>query len=240
MSSDTNDRSASGRLTPRPPVAETTPIASATGAVESAGGDTPQSPSAVGTPAAAGSAPARPPVSRVSTAPVIVKIPPPFSVRLAQFLWIVAIAVAGFTAVYLFVIRQTQLPLIADIVRGVVPRRPEATYASAADIVFWCFFGALVAVVLAQITLLVSFMGRRPRIRWWQFATLVVQLVLLVLSAELIALGDRGEVLLPLLAIQCGLVALALLSSILPNAIAWSARQHDLRPAPEAPAASDF
>lgn len=166
-------------------------------------------------------------------APVLVKLTPPFSVRMSQVFWILSFAVGGFTAVYFFVIRQTQLPLIADVVRGVSEGRSDETYETAAEIVFWVVFGLLVATLLTQITLLVSFMSRRPNVRWWQLATLVVQVVLLLLSMELVAVGEKGLQLRPLLAAECGLVLLALLWSVLPGAIAWSARQHDVRRGPE-------
>ena len=52
----------------------------------------------------------------------------------------------------------------------------------------------MVAILLIQITLLVSFMSRRPKIRWWQLATLGVQLVLLLLSTEWVAIGERRRV----------------------------------------------
>jgi hypothetical protein len=184
--------------------------------------------------------PPRPPVVHPSTAPVLATMPPPFTIRCAQLLWVVGIALGGFIAVYLFVIRQTQLPLIADVVRTVTVGRPEETYEAAADIIFWIFFGATVVVVLAQITLLVSFMGRRRRIRWWQLATWVIMVGLLLFSRELVAVGDRGAVLFPLLAIWCGVVLLALICSILPPSITWSARQYDLRPGPTGPSHADL
>jgi hypothetical protein len=185
-------------------------------------------------------APERPPVARPSTAPVIVKLTPPFSVRLSQFCWILSFAVGAFAIVYLFVIRETQLPLIADVVRGVADGRSDETYRTAADIIFWSVFGVLVAVILTQITLLVSFMSRRPRVRWWQLGTLLLQTIVVLLSSEVIAVGQRGEPLLPVLAGQCGLVALALLVSVLPRAMAWSARRHDIRRGPERHAIGDF
>jgi hypothetical protein len=178
-------------------------------------------------------APERPPVASPLAAPVLVKLTPPFSVRLSQVFWILSFAVGGFTAVYFFVIRQTQLPLIADVVRGVSEGRSDQTYETAAEIVFWVVFGLLVATLLTQITLLVSFMSRRPHVRWWQLATLVVQVLLLLLSMELVAVGEEGQQLRPLLAAECGLVVLALLWSVLPGAIAWSARQHDVRRGPQ-------
>jgi hypothetical protein len=178
-------------------------------------------------------APERPPVGSPLGAPVLVKLTPPFSVRMSQVFWILSFAVGGFTAVYFFVIRQAQLPLIADVVRGVSEGRSDETYETAAEIVFWVVFALLVATLLTQITLLVSFMSRRPKIRWWQLATLVVQVVLLLLSMELVAVGEKGQQLRPLLAAECGLVLLALLWSVLPGAIAWSARQHDVRRGPE-------
>lgn len=185
-------------------------------------------------------APVRPPVRGVSAAPVLVKVPPPFSVRLSQFLWILSFAVGGFTAVYFFVIRGELLPLIADVARGVTEGRDDATYTAAADIVFWVVFALVVALLLTQITLLVSFMGRRPNIRWWQFATFVMQVLLVPLSPEWVALGKRGEPLSLLLAAQAGLVLFALLCSVMPKAIAWTARQHDVRRGPEAPSNTDF
>jgi hypothetical protein len=171
----------------------------------------------------------RPPTASPNVAPVLVNMTPPFSVRMSQFFWILSFAIGGFTAVYFFIIRQDQLPLIADVVRGVSEGRSEETYKTAADIVFWIVFGVIVAMLLMQITLLVSFMGRRPRIRWWQLATFAVQAILVLLSTEWVALGERGQSLQLLLAGQAALVLLALLSSTLPKAIAWSARQHDVR-----------
>lgn len=178
-------------------------------------------------------APARPPVANPNAAPVLVKLTPPFSVRASQFLWILSFAIGGFTVVYFFVIRQTQLPLIADVVREVGDVRADQTYETAAEVVFWIVFGVMVAALLTQITLLVSFMSRRPKVRWWQLATLVVQVLLLLLSTELVAIGERGQPLRLLLAAQCGFVLLALLASVLPGAIAWSARQHDIRRGPQ-------
>lgn len=192
------------------------------------------------TPGPARPVPERPPVARPSTAPVIVKLTPPFSVRLSQFLWILSFAVGAFAVVYMFVIRQTQLPLIADLVRGVSEGRPEETYEAAADIVFWSVFGVLVALLLTQVTLLVSFMSRRPHVRWWQFATLLLQGVVVLLASEVVAIGESGDALVPILAGQCGLVALALLVSALPRAIAWSSRRHDIRRGSESPALGDF
>ncbi|WP_139415418.1 hypothetical protein [Agromyces laixinhei] len=178
-------------------------------------------------------APERPSVVNPNAAPVLVKLTPPFSVRASQFFWILSFAVGGFAVVYFFVIRKTQLPLIADVVRGVGDARAEQTYETAADIVFWIVFGVMVTVLLAQITLLVSFMSRRPKIRWWQLSTLVVQILLLLLAMDLVAIGERGEPLRLLLAAQCGLVLIALLASVLPGAIAWTARQHDIRRGPQ-------
>jgi hypothetical protein len=174
-------------------------------------------------------APARPSTSSRNTAPVLVKLPPPFSVRMSQFFWIISFAVGGFTAVYYFVIRQELLPLISDRARAVVDGRSDETYDAASDIVFWSVFAVLVAILLIQITLLVSFMSRRPKMRWWQLATFGVQLLLVMLSTEWVALGERRESLLLLLAAQAGLVLLALLCSIMPKAIAWTARKVDVR-----------
>ncbi len=60
-------------------------------------------------------------------------------------------------------------------------------------------------------------MSRRPHVRWWQLATLGVQVILLLLSMEWVALGERRESLVLLLAAQAGLVLLALLVQRLPQ-----------------------
>ncbi|MBB5743455.1 hypothetical protein HD600_001952 [Microbacterium ginsengiterrae] len=185
-------------------------------------------------------APGRPPVRGVNAAPVLVKVPPPFSVRFSQFFWIISFTVGAFTLVYFFVIREDLLPLIAERAEKVTAGRGEATYESAADIIFWVVFALMIGVLLVQITLMVSFMSRRPHVRWWQLATLCLQVLLVLLSPEWVALGERGESIPPLLAAQAALVLLALFSSIMPRAIRWTARKHDVRRGPESPAGADF
>jgi hypothetical protein len=171
---------------------------------------------------------------------VLVKTTPPFSIRLTQLLWILSFGVGAFSVVYLFVIRQELLPLIADRAKAVTAGRSQQAYESAADIVFWVVFGVLVAVLLAQITLMVSFMSRRPQVRWWQLLTLAVLSLVVVLSPEWVAQGPQGAPLQLLLAAQAALVLLALLVSILPPAVAWSARRFDVRRGPQGPARADL
>lgn len=179
--------------------------------------------------APARTAPARPTLVNPNSAPVLVKLTPPFSVRLSLFLWILSFALGAFAIIYFFVIRETQLPLIVDAVRGVTEGRSDETYDTAADIVFWGVFGGYVAILLTQITLLVSFMSRRPQIRWWLFGTVILQGALTVLARELVTQGDQGGQLAWMWIAQTGLAALALLISVLPKAMAWSARRHDVR-----------
>lgn len=172
--------------------------------------------------------PQRPPLQNPNTAPVLTRLTPPFSIRTAQFFWILSFAIGGFAVVYFFVIRKDQVPLISDAVRAVDPGRADETYTAAADIIYWSVFGLLVAVLLVQITLLVSFMARRPKIRWWQLLTWALQVVTLGLSLELVLTGEPAQPLRTVLAAQCALVLLGLISSVMPKAIAWSARQHDV------------
>ena len=174
-------------------------------------------------------APERPSITNGDGAPVMVRLTPPFEVRLAQFFWILSFAAGAFAAVYLFVLRQELLPLIEDVARSVTEGRSDETYETAADIIFWIVFGTLVAVVLAQITLLVSFAARRPQVRWWQLGTLALLLILVGLSPEWVALGERGAQFQTVIAAEAGLVVLALLCSILPRAMSWSARRVDVR-----------
>jgi hypothetical protein len=174
-------------------------------------------------------APERPPTSSDNGAPVLVKLTPPFEVRLSQFFWIVSFAVGAFATVFLFIIREELLPLIEEVARAVTPERSDETYTAAADIIFWIVFGALVGILMVQITLLVSFTARRPNVRWWQLATFALQVLLVVLSPEWVALGASGAHFQTMIAAQGALVLLALLCSILPRAISWSARRIDVR-----------
>lgn len=182
-------------------------------------------------------APERPSLADKPAAPVLVKLPPPFIVRLSQVLWVTSLIAGAAAIVYLFVIRQAQLPEIADLVRAVDGGRADATYTTAADIVFWAVFTPLVAIVLLQIVFQVSFSNRRPRVRWWQFGTILFQAGVLLLARELVAFGERGDPLELMLLAQLGLATLGLLVSVLPPALRWSARTYDVRRGPVAPAA---
>jgi hypothetical protein len=159
---------------------------------------------------------------------VLTKLTPPFSVRVSELCWILSFFAGGFAVVYFFVIRKEQLPLISDAVRTVDATRSDQTYSTASDIIFWSVFGVMVAMLLLQITLLVSFMARRPQMRWWQLLTWVVQVATLAVSLDIALTGERAAPLRLILAAQCGLVLLALLASVMPKALAWSARQHDV------------
>lgn len=174
-------------------------------------------------------APARPALHDKASAPVLVKLPPPASVRLAQISWILSLVVGGIAIGYLFVIREPLIPDIEGLVREVDAERLDETIRSAADIVYWCVFGALVAVMLVQITSLVSFSNRRTRARWWMLGILLFQGVAYLAARQLVALGDRGIPLERLLLIQLGLSLLGLLFSLLPGALRWTARKHDVR-----------
>lgn len=185
-------------------------------------------------------APERPAVAKASTAPVLVKATPPFTVRATEFFWILSFALGAFIIVYLFILRLELLPLISSAAHKVEGARNSETYATAADIIFWTTFGIWVACLFTQLTLLVSFMSRKPRVRWWQFATLLLQLLVMVLASDLVAVGSRGRLLAPLMLGQCALVAVALLFSILPPAMAWSARRYDVNQGPTGPTGGDF
>lgn len=174
-------------------------------------------------------APVRPSLSNKPAAPVLVKLPAPASVRLSQLAWVLSLAVGAVGVVYVFVIRQQQLPEIVSLIKGVDTSRADATYQAAADIVYWSVFGAMVATVLIQITLLVSFSNRRPNVRWWLLGTVLFQGAAFLACRELIAVGDRGVPLVRILLIQLALAVLALLLAALPGALKWTARRHDIR-----------
>lgn len=186
-------------------------------------------------PSERGSAPPRPSLGDKEGAPVIVKLPPPFFVRLSQIFWFLSLITGGVAIVYLFVIRLQQLPLITERVKAVDGTRADATYASAADIIFWSIFALCVAVVLLQILFQVSFSNRRPHARWWQFGSILFQAGVVLITRQLVALGDGGVVLERLLFIQLGLAALGLLVGLMPQALRWTAREYDVRRGPVAP-----
>ncbi len=176
--------------------------------------------------------PERPKLGDKEHPPVLVKLPPPFTVRVAQLSWILSFAVSACAVVYLFIIRKAQLPDIANLVKKVDDTRPEGTIDSATDIVFWAVFGGVVAVLFVQIAMLVAFSNRRPHVRWYLLATLFVQSVVLVFARELVAIGDRGRPAELLLIIALGLALLGMGFSVLPPALRWTARRHDVRRGP--------
>lgn len=169
----------------------------------------------------------------------MVKLPPPFVVGVAQFLWVLSLLTGAVGVVYAFIIRQAQLPDIAELFRENDETRAEETYTLAADIIFWSVFGALVLVLLVQLWLLVSFANRRPNVRWGQFATIIIQAGILVVAQGLVAVGDRGTPLALILLAQVALALLGLLMSVLPPALRWTARKHDVRRGAEASAGGD-
>jgi hypothetical protein len=174
-------------------------------------------------------APERPPVASPNTPPVLTKVPPPFTVRLSQFLWVLSLLAGAIAVVYLFVIREDQLPLISDAVRAVAEGRSDETYTAAADIIYWSIFGIAVGLILMQIVLLVSFSNRKPNVRWWQLGTVIAQVLLFLLSLEIIAVGQNGPLIRQVLLAQWGLGLLALLFGAFRNALQWTARRYDIR-----------
>lgn len=184
--------------------------------------------------------PPRPSLKSENGAPVLVKTPPPFSIRTVQLLWVLSLVAGLFLTVYYFVIRDELLPLIADVARSAEAGRSDEAYEQTADIVFWIVFAIAVTTMLMQLTLLISFSSRKPRVRWWQLVSLLPLGFVLLLSPEWIAMGQRGESLQLLLGVQLGLAVLALLLSLLPGAFAWSTRQHDVRRGPVTPTGTDF
>jgi hypothetical protein len=174
-------------------------------------------------------APARPSLHDKPGAPVLVRVPPPFSVRLSQLAWALSLAVGATAVVYLFVIRQPQLPEIVALIKGVDETRADATYQTAADIIFWTVFGAMVLVLLVQVTLLVSFSNRRPHARWWLLATVLLSGAIFLACREIVAVGDRGVPLVQIMLVQLGLAVLGLLFAAFPGALKWTARRHDVR-----------
>lgn len=181
-------------------------------------------------------APGRPALTGKDSAPVLVKLPPPFTVRVSQIAWFASLLAGGVALVYLFIIRQAQLADIEELVRSVDGTRADATYATAADVLFWSVFAPLAAIVLAQIAMQVSFAGRRPNVRWWQFGSLLFQGGVFLIARELVVFGERAEPLALILLCQLGLAAFGLLVGLLPPALRWTARRHDVRPsAPVAP-----
>lgn len=208
---------------PQPP-ARRTPAAAPSAAGSSAGGK-PEAGAGGDRPPA----PARPSLAQKAAAPVIVRIPAPISVRLSQLFWALSLLVGAVAVVYLFVIRDSVLPEMTELIKGVDATRAEETYTTASDILYWTGFGSLVAVLLVEVTVLVSFSNRRRGARWWMLGMLAFQAVAFLAIRELIALGDRAVPLERVLLLQLALAAFALLVSTLPGALRWTARQHDVR-----------
>lgn len=173
-------------------------------------------------------APARPALVDRTGAPVVVKLPTPITVRFSQFFWILSLLVGAGAVVYLFVIRTAHLEDIAAIVQEVDPDRAEETYTTVADIISWTLFGLLVAILLVQVTAQVSYANRRPGTRWWMLGSLVVLAAVFVAARELVAFGDRGQPLAYLILGQMGLLVLGFFFALMPPALRWTKRGHDV------------
>lgn len=176
--------------------------------------------------------PPRPALTTTNHAPVVAKVPPPFSVRLSELFWILSLAVGAVGVVYLFIIRADQTAHIADRVRGVDAGRADETIEATADIVYWSLFGVLVAVVLLQVLFLVSFANRRAGARWWLLGTVLLHAVAFIAAREFSGESSADPLRLILL-IQGGLAVVGLLWSVLPAALRWTARGIDVRRGPE-------
>ena len=176
-------------------------------------------------------APERPSTASPHAAPVLTKRPPPFTVRISQFLWVMSLVIGAVAVVYLFVIREDEVPLIVEIAKEVVADRSEETYKAAADILYWSVFGLAVTLLLTQVVLLVSFSNRKPNARWWQLATVIGQVLLFLLATQFLGGGEHGPVLRQILLAQWGLALGALLFSSFRGALQWTARRHDIRSA---------
>lgn len=180
-----------------------------------------------------GSQPTRPSLITSNYAPVVAKVPPPLPVRVSEFFWILSLAAGAVGIVYAFIIRADQVEHIAERVRGVDATRAEETVTTTADIIYWSMFGTLVAIVLLQILLVVSFANRRPRARWWLLATVLLQAVALIITREFADTGATADPLKLILIAQGALAALGLLWSLLPVALRWTARGVDIRRGPD-------
>lgn len=175
------------------------------------------------------SAPPRPALTGKESAPIIVKRPPPVSVGIAVIILVLSLVAGAVGVVYLFIIRETQLAEIVDAIKAVDSERADETYQLAADIIYWALFGGLAAIMLMQITFIVSFTNRRTRARWMIFASLLVLTALYVPAHEVVAVGERGAPLQQVLLLQLALGALGLAITLLPPALQWTARRHDVR-----------
>lgn len=192
--------------------------------------DTPQERPSPQSPGGSGrDRPERPGLRNTVAAPVIVKQPPPLSVRVSQLAWALSLVAGGAMVVYYFVIREDLFPLIVEAARAVDGSRVDETYTSVADTIYWSFFALFVALILVQLTLLVSFANRRNGARWWQLATVIALAALYAVVHQLVGDGEHGVGLRQLGTAQVGLAILGLLVGAFPGAIAWTARKYDVR-----------
>lgn len=175
------------------------------------------------------SRPDRPTLRNHVAPPVIVKQPPPLSIRVSQLAWALSLVAGGAMVIYYFVIREDLLPLIVEAARAVDGTRVDETYTSVADTVYWSLFAFFVALILAQLTLLVSFANRRNGARWWLLITVIALVALYAVGHQLVGDGEHGVGLRQLATAQVGLAVLALLVGAFPGAIAWTARKYDVR-----------
>lgn len=184
--------------------------------------------------------PERPALDAPNSAPVVANIPPPLSSRIAEALWSFGLAAGALTAAYFFITRTDELERIRERVEAVDPDRAVEAVESTADIIFWSLFGALIALLLIQLWAAVAFANRRPGARAWLCGSLAAFGGLAVVALEFTRPGEAGMPLRWFALAYVGLLAVALLASLLPGSRAWTRRRFDVRRGPVATGGSDL
>jgi hypothetical protein len=166
-------------------------------------------------------------MSDLTPPPVRAKTPPPPVVATSRVLWLLSF-VAGFLVIaFAFLSTDARLERLREFVADIDADAPAETLDGAASALFWIVVGALGVVLLLEAALLGAMLKQRRFARWVAIPVVAVQIAVILVANELLALGAEGPYFSIALIVQLALAGAALVASFLPGSGPWFRERHD-------------
>ncbi|MBT2587062.1 hypothetical protein [Arthrobacter sp. ISL-95] len=148
--------------------------------------------------------------------------PPPGTMRLAQFLWVVSFLVGAGCIFIVYFVRESQLDWLRELVREASLDTSPETLDTITGLVFWASLGAVSLVILIEVFLVSTVMHARNWARWALVGVMLLHLAVTVLAgAFLVPPDNRGPFVLSFLAVQLIMALAATVTMFLPATAAW-------------------